>query len=314
MLSLNAVHLVERDTALTPLAELGESHGLSGDQLRTYQRFYGLGSVAQHPASLANMLSPVLAQALDLLPPSRRATGHLFYCKTQTHNTLADRHWLRALADAHGLAGWETSAISMTSCASALALMHFARVGQSHEPLIVLTGEKAFHPSVSRLPVGLLAEVPAAALFNVGAAGWQVKGTTVRHLPQFYQNLDAMSRSDRRALQEQYVDALRDFLQTSLTRYSPRLRDDFTFLPHNLNQPVTDLLVRHFGWQDRSFQGDVRHTGHAYCADIFVNLRAVESCARAQKDQILVLAAGTGVTFATCLLERSNLDRTGNSK
>lgn len=304
MLSLNTVHLAECDTVTTPLAQLGASHGLTVDQLRMYQRFYGLGSVQQHKADLGPMLEPVLIKALASLPREQRAQGHLFYCKTQTHNTLADQNWLRDLADRCDMQGWEASAITMTSCASALALMHFAGLARTQEPLIVLTGEKAFHPSVSRLPVGLLAEVPAAAVLNSGAGGWQVTGTTLRHLPAFYQNADAMSADQRRDLQSCYVDALRDFMQSSLNEYAPRLRDDFVFLPHNLNQPVSNLLIRHFGWQDRVFQGDVQHTGHAYCADIFVNLRAFETSARATKDQLLVLAAGTGVTFATCLLER----------
>lgn len=309
MLSLNTVHLAERDTVTTPLAQLGASHGLSADQLRMYQRFYGLGSVQQHKADLGPMLAPVLSRALASLPPAKRAHGQLFYCKTQTHNTLADQNWLRDLADHCGMVGWEASAITMTSCASALALIHFAGLARTQEPLIVLTGEKAFHPSVSRLPVGLLAEVPAAAVLNSGGGGWHVAGTSLRHLPAFYQNADAMTPDQRRDLQACYVDALRDFMQASLDEYAPQLRDDFVFLPHNLNQPVSNLLIRHFGWQDRVLQGDVQHTGHAYCADIFLNLRAFETSPRRAQNQLLVLAAGTGVTFATCLLERRNSDQ-----
>lgn len=313
MLSLTAVHLSDRDLVPTPLAALGDSHGLTPDQLRMYHRFYGLQGVTCHPGDLGPMLAQVLARAVASLPPAQRVRGQLFYCKTQTHNTLADRHWLRALADAQGLAGWEASAVTMTSCASALTLLHFAGLADTREPLIVLTGEKAFHPSVSRLPVGLLAEVPAAALFNSAAGGWQVRGTTVRHLPQFYQNPDAMAAEDRRALQGCYVDGLRAFLHDSLAHYAPHLRDDFTFLPHNLNQPVTTQLIRHFGWQSRSFQGDVAQIGHAYCSDIFVNLRAFEAAGPTASDQLLVLAAGTGVTFATCLLDRTPTDpKTGH--
>ncbi|MGD9918233.1 MAG: hypothetical protein AB7U46_09450 [Paenirhodobacter sp.] len=309
MLVLDQIHLSTTGQTCVALSDLGGSHGLSGGQARMYERFFGLSSVACHRDDLGAMLAPVLRAAFAGVPVDRRASGQLFYCKTQTHNTLSDGDWLRRLADAEGLAGWDVSAVTMTSCASALALMHFAQLADTETPLIVLTGEKAFHPSISRLPVGLLAEVPAAALFNAGAAGsWRVRGTTVRHLPRFYKNADAMSAEERAALQACYADQLGGFVADSLEQYGPALHEDFVFLPHNLNLPVTQVLLRRFEWHSRCFQGDIGTLGHAFCADIFVNLRAFEASDdprdRAAR-QILVLAAGTGVTFATCLLERT---------
>lgn len=308
MVSLSSVHLTNEKVELVDLQSLGASHGLSADLSRMYERFYGLKSVACHPDDLTLMLSSCLDGALEQLPDARNRSGHLVYCKTQTHNTLSDRNWLREFADDHHLARWETYSISMTSCASVLVLMHFVGLAQADEPLIILTGEKAFHPSVARLPVGLLAEVPVAALFNAGPGSWNVLGTRVRHLPRFYRNPDAMVVSDRRALQECYLETLAAFIRDSLAAYEPFLSNDFVFLPHNLNLPVTNALLRRFDWADRTFQGDVQHHGHAYCSDIFLNLHEIERSLRhvtAPGTQLLVLAAGTGITFATCLIERA---------
>ncbi|WP_368484080.1 hypothetical protein [Phaeobacter sp. HF9A] len=288
-----------------PLDALGESHGLTPRSALMYERFFGLQAVAQSHETLGDMLAGALAQAVAALPAEAPA-GRLIYCRTQTHNTLSDRNWLRRLADDHGLEDWEVSALTLTSCASALVQMHVARLGGLAEgqPMIILTGEKAFHPSVSRLPVGLLAEIPAAALFNAGPARWHLVNSHLRHLSRFHQNPDRMSGADRKALQECYAPEIISFIEQSLARYDADLAADMVFLPHNLNRPVTDAILRHFDWQDRCFHGDLAQAGHAYCSDGFANLAAFEAAGR-KESQVLMLAAGTGVTFATCLFNRN---------
>jgi len=300
---LSRIHLSDQNISMINIDDLGGSHDLTARSSLTYKRFYGVNGVAQSQDCLTPMLARVLAQAVETLGDAKQRPGHLIYCKTQTHNTLPDRHWLRTLADQNGLAAWEVMSLTMTSCASALVQMHFASLTESDEPIIVLTGEKAFHPWVSRLPVGLLGEIPVAAVFNVGPGTWRITGSQVRHLAQFHQNPNAMAPDDRRALQNVYTDELIRFIENALEAYGGKLREDMVFVPHNLNQPVTDAVIRHFGWQDRTFLGDLAHLGHAYCSDPFVNLRALEA-AKPDTRQALLLAAGTGVTFAACLLDQ----------
>ncbi|MEP3300227.1 MAG: hypothetical protein ABJO27_27705 [Pseudoruegeria sp.] len=305
MTHLSHIALPKVGTSQRPIMSLTETHGVNRRAQMMYERFYGLQEVMQHDQCLDGMLSAALRDVLVHLDDAHMDSGHLVYCKTQTHNTISSENWLRGFADNHGLHNWEVSALSMTSCASALVQMHMAQImSKPDEPLIILTGEKTFHPWVSRLPVGLLAEIPAAALFNVDHTSWNIAGTTIRHLPRFHENPDVMSADDRRALQESYATGLIAFIADSLAQFEPDLRKDMVFLPHNLNQPVTRMILDHFGWGDRCFHGDVAHVGHGFCSDIFLNLAAFEAddCSASQ---VLVLAAGTGVTFATCLLDRT---------
>lgn len=164
MLTLDGVSLTDQTTDTVPISALGDSHGVSREAVRMYERFYGLRHVARHSGDLSGMLASALRGALARFPDASERYGQLVYCKTQTHNTFSDRDWLRGLADDHGLSRWDVGSLSMTSCASGLALVHFANTARADEPLIVLTGEKAFHPSVARLSVGLLAEVLHVAL------------------------------------------------------------------------------------------------------------------------------------------------------
>lgn len=303
MVSLSRIALPNEAYEVVSLDALQATQELNDRSTLMYRRFYGLESVVRHSTDLPEMLSDVLKRALDRIPDVESQPGQLVYCKTQTHNTLTDRGWLRRLADNHGLHHWEVYTLSMTSCASALVQLHMAEHCATDEPIIILTGEKAFHPWVSRLPVGLLSEVPAAAVLNAGQDSWRISGTSVRHLSRFHRNPDTMSAADRRALQATYADSLIEFMEASLSRYCNSVTREMVFLLHNLNRSMTDTLVRHFGWEARTFHGDLSRIGHAYCSDCFINLSAFERAGRPER-QVLILAAGTGVTFATCLLDR----------
>jgi hypothetical protein len=306
-LIINAIISACARSRNVPLDELDESYGLSRNNTAVYRRFYGLEQVVRSDEQLSGMLSNVLAQAVASVPYASSRRGQLIYCKTQTHNTFGDEYWLRRFANDHGLQSWETFSWTMTNCASALAAIHFVDRSSGDEPVIIMAGEKAFHPGISRLSVGLLAEIPTAAVLGGTGKGWQVLGTHVQHFGQFYENPDSMDPEHRKQLQEHYVDYLTTFLRESLSRFGKDSNSPFVFMPHNLNTPVTSAVVRHLGWKERVFYGDVSRQGHAYCSDTFVNLNALETTAadRLPRDvQVLVLAAGTGITFASCLLQR----------
>lgn len=252
------------------------------------------------------MLGDVLARALETVPNASECEGQLIYCKTQTHNTFSDDGWLLSLAEKYGLARWETFSWAMTNCASAIVAMHFLEQSSTRAPVILITGEKAFHPSVSTLSVGLLSEIPAASVLNIGGDGWRVLATHVQHLGGFYESPDQIKPAERRRLQEIYADALRTFIDDSLARYGPRLRGDAVLMPHNLNLPVMRAVIRQLGWEDRTHYGDVANHGHAYCSDLLLNLdRLTASEGTALPEQAILVAAGTGITFASCLLERT---------
>nr|WP_145994357.1 3-oxoacyl-[acyl-carrier-protein] synthase III C-terminal domain-containing protein [Mesorhizobium loti] len=305
---LNSIFSGSPRSQAVPLECLSDSHRITQGSIAVYRRFYGLDAITLCDDDLFHMLSAVLTRALETVPNASESDGQLIYCKTQTHNTFSDDGWLRSLADKHGLSRWETFSWAMTNCASAIVAMHFLEHSSTYAPVILITGEKAFHPSVSALSVGLLSEIPAASVLNVRADGWRVLATHVQHLGGFYENPDQIKTVERRRLQEIYADAFRTFIDNSLTRYRPMLRGNAVLVPHNLNLPVTKAVIRQLGWEDRMRYGDVAHLGHAYCSDLFLNLDRLTALeGTALPEQVILVAAGTGVTFASCMLERERV-------
>lgn len=302
---INNIFTTSDKSTVVALDDLGADYDVSPNGVSAYRRFYGLSAVTRCEEDLFSMLSDTLQRALSAIPDASEQRGQLIYCKTQTHNTFPENGWLRALADAHGLSRWETFSVAMTNCASAIVTMHFLNRSVTDGPMVLITGEKAFHPGVSVLSVGLLSEIPTASVFNVDGNGWHMVESHVQHLGQFYENPDQMEMAALKKLQETYAPALCSFVEDSLSKYAPYLCSNAVLIPHNLNLPVMRAVMRQIDWEDRVYYGDVAHHGHAYCSDLLLNLdRWAETQAGTPPEQVILVAAGTGVTFASCLLER----------
>lgn len=296
------------------LRDLGESHGISERSARTYERFYDLRSVLRSASSLRPMLADVLVRAAARLRPDGqgRAAGTIIYCKTQTHNTMSEADWLPELATVAGLGGWECFTLSMTNCASALAAAHWAlRTKEARGPghtVILLAGEKAFHPAFSRLSVGLLSERPVSIILDETSGEWCVRGSCVSHLPRFHRNPDDMAPDDKRILNDAFYERFHHFLHDALATDPDFAATPYTVVPYNLNLPLLRRLAGAFGWEEVMAYGDIACDGHMYCSDIAANLCDLSAAPRdpaRDPARVFAFAAGMGVTYAALLLERS---------
>ena len=119
MIALQSVQDSSDRIEVVPIDALGESHALSDAATKMFGRFYGLRSVTRHADDLTSMLGPVLGAALDQLEDGGKAAGQLVYCKTQTHNTLTDRNWLRANRPSAG--SWPARCACLAGCGHRLA-------------------------------------------------------------------------------------------------------------------------------------------------------------------------------------------------
>ena len=300
--ALRHVALGPAGSVLRPIDALGESHGVAPRAARRYARFFGQKGVRVSPLPHAAMLVDALAALVAREPALARTTGVGLYAKTQTHNTPAEAPWLRRAFDAAGLGDWEVATVSMTNCASGLAAVHL--LAGSRRPFVVLTGEKAFHPVGARLPVGLLGEAAAGALFASGG-GRAIRRSHIRHLPRFHVNPDDMHPNDRVALREEFEAGLRGFLAEVIAADPAFFARAPLVVPYDLNPPLVGRVAAALGLADRLVWPEAGRAGHAFCSDAFVNLATGRV---PQGAPLLLFCAGMGVTFAALTLEAAAAD------
>jgi 3-oxoacyl-[acyl-carrier-protein] synthase III len=299
------------------LEDLFQSHGLSTTSVRMYRRFFELRSVLRHSGDLRSMLRETLiAVAERLLSTSGHfEPGYIVFCKTQTHNTYAGIDWLAETASKVGFEGWECFTLSMTNCASTLAAIHWATriqfgLASTRRPVVLIAGEKAFHPAVSRLSVGLLGELPVALVLSDQFGDWHIRASFLRHMPRFYANPDDMCAEDKRLLNDHFLEQFCSFLNDALTSDQDFSGSPYTVVPYNLNLPVLTRISQHFGWQESIWLGDISEDGHTYCSDIPANLQKLLEEDGPPPERVFAFAAGMGVTFACILLERNHPTKT----
>ncbi len=300
MLGLQNVYLSQQKAEIVPLDRLAQSHGVSAQSARMYNRFFGQTNVRLCSNTHREMLLDALTGLVDHQPDLLRMEGFGLYAKTQTHNTPFEQDWLRDLFDEVGLGHWEVLTFSMTNCASGLAAVHLGAT--MNKPFVVLTGEKAFHPAGNRLSVGLLGEAGVSALFAPGGA-YRLRGTHVAHLPRYHINPDDMAADDRKALQSDFEAGLIGFLRDLIEGDRAFFDSAPIVIPYNLNAPLIARALQATGLTGNLATGSDPGLGHMFCSDNYLSLVRTRP---ARDASLFLFAAGHGVTFAAIKLEPAN--------
>lgn len=306
MLPLNYLCWLPDRISLVPLSSLEHSHDLKPGAGKVLQRYYSLVSVGLSSTTHAEMLVETLRALVSANPQVKQLNGCLVYAKTQTHNTFFDNHWLDDVAHACGLGHWQVFSVSLNHCSSALSAIHLlkSRLIKKGEPMLLLTGEKAFHSAVSRLDNSVLAEVPAAMLLNAGPAPWTLKHTAVRHLSSFYDNHRGESAVRRRELYASLEQEYYDFYRYALDKFNVSPESIDAIVPNNLDLPLLKKVAARLDFKGVMFTEHIANYGHAYCADILFNLSALLETFTGNR--ILCITMGMGVTLSCVLIERNH--------
>lgn len=306
MLPLNYLCWLPDRISLKSLDTLEHSHDLKAGGSKVLQRYYSLHSVGMSSSAHAAMLEETLSALLNTNPQVKVATGCLVYAKTQTHNTFFDNHWLEHIAEACGIGHWQVFSTSLNHCSSALSAIHLLkkRLLKRGEPMILLTGEKAFHSAINRLDNSVLAEVPAAMLLNAGPAQWGVTHTAVRHMASFYDNHRHETAGRRRELYASLEKEYYDFYLYALETFNVPADGIDAIVPCNLDLPMLKRVADKLNFKGLLFTEHIAEYGHAYCADILFNLSALLKNFAGKR--ILCLTMGMGVTLSCVLIEKLN--------
>jgi 3-oxoacyl-[acyl-carrier-protein] synthase III len=305
MLPLNYLCWLPDRISLEPLSTLEQSHDLKPGACKVLQRYYFLHSVGMSSGTHAQMLVETLGALIIANPHVKEVKGCLVYAKTQTHNTFFDNYWLEDIAEACGIGHWEVLSISLNHCASALSAIHLLKNGliKRGEPMLLLTGEKAFHSAINRLDNGVMAEVPAVMLLNAGPAEWNLTHTAVRHLSSFYDNHREVPAVRRRELYASLEQDYHDFYLYALDQFNVCAESIDAIVPGNLDLPMLKRVAAKLNFKGIMFTEHIARYGHAYCSDALFNLSVLLKDFTGKR--ILCLTMGMGVTLSCVLIEKN---------
>jgi 3-oxoacyl-[acyl-carrier-protein] synthase-3 len=304
MTSLAAVasYLPEQVTPITPyLAGVG----LSPSQIKLYHRFYGFAEVRLAPGSSGADLMLAVADRLPELRGQQHRVRYLVQARTIQLAAPYPHNPLHEVRSALGLKNATAFSLTQHACASGLLAVDLCGKlltsdGDPDALALILAGEKAFTPSAQVIAdSAIMGEGMAAVLVRAGGDRDVMIGYATRTHGRFHTGPfltpELMTEFD-----QLYAPALAEVITAAVARAGLTPADVAVVLPHNVNQMSWFRVAKLVGLpRDRIALDNLPKLGHCFCADSFINYRAVRDDGRLRPgDHYVMTSVGLGATFS----------------
>jgi 3-oxoacyl-[acyl-carrier-protein] synthase-3 len=289
--------------------ELAGQLGLDRMQVRLLRRFQGFSEIRLDTGgSLAGLLTAAVTR-LDALRGQEHRVKYVLHARSMPVAVPYPLNPLHEICAAFGLGHAAAFTVTHHACAtSLLALDAAGRLLAGGEPsdlALVLAGEKAFTLDAQLVPgTSIFGEGAAACLVSADGPRDRMLSYATSTRGEFDGRLDEMPDVAAR-YEEDYPTALTETLFAAAARAGLTLSDISLILPHNVNVVSWRRLGRAAGFPaDRILLDNVPVTGHAFCADAFINYQtAIERGLLRRGEAYLLAAAGLGATYSAMVFE-----------
>ncbi len=293
-----------------PIEELGARFELTRMQVRLLRQYLGFDQVRFDPGhSLLELLRATVA-GLDGLAGREHLVRYVVHARSMPVAVPYPLNPLHELCAELGLGHACAFTVSQQACATSLVAIDVAGrlLAEDGEPgalALVLAGEKAFTRDAQLVPgTTIFAEAGGACLVSADGARDRMLAYCSAARGEFDGRLEDLP--DLAAQYEQeYPVALAEVMAGAAEQAGLGMADLSLILPHNVNLMSWQRLCRRIGFPvERVVLDNIAATGHAFCADFFINYQvaAARGLLR-QGEPYLVAAAGQGATFSAMVFE-----------
>jgi len=284
--------------------------GLTAMQTRLFRRFLGLAEIRLDPGgSLLDLLSAAVSR-LDALRGREHQVRYVLYARAMPVVEPYPVNTLRELCLKVGLGHAVSFTVTHQACATGLLAIDvagrlLAGDGEPDALALVLAGEKAFTRDAQYVPgTSMFGEGATACLVSLDGPRDRVLSYASSTRGEFDGRLDALPEMASR-FEKEYPLSLAEAISAALAQAQVSFEDISLILPHNVNALSWQRLCRRIGFPpERVLLANVQVTGHAFCADPFINYTtAAELGLLRPGRRYLLAAAGLGATFSAMVVE-----------
>jgi len=292
-----------------PLEDLQNYLGINRHQKEIFSRFHNIQRIPMMKEGVTeDLLRPAVADLFSRTDVKAHEIGTLIYCHTIQQVAPFPHSPLQEMKKEFGLDSAETFSLTMQNCASSITAMDILRRRFKNQPqekyAVVLTGEKAFSPSVQHIPhTTVMGEASTAILFQSKGEGDEVLAVKQKTLGKFSGGV-GLDAATLKEFDEKYVPTLVEIMNAALAEAGIGWDQLDCILPHNINLTSWKKVARAASFpMEKVYLKHLPEQGHCFCSDVFLNYRAAVDEGYLKKGQHFLLASvGLGATFAAAVL------------
>jgi 3-oxoacyl-[acyl-carrier-protein] synthase-3 len=293
-----------------PVEDVAGQLGLTSMQVRLFRRFLGLAEIRlDQGGTLQDLLSAAVA-GLGELRGLEHHVRYVLHARALPVVVPYPVSPVRDVCRTFGLDDAVSFTLSHQACATGLLAVDIAGrlLAEDGDPdalALVLTGEKTFTRDAQMVPgMSIFGEAAAACLVGPDGPADRVLSYAASVRGGFDGRLDEMPDVAVR-FEKEYPGSLAEAMSTAADQAGVSLSELSLILPHNVNALSWQRLCRRIDFPvSRVLLDNVPVTGHAFCADPFINyVTAMERGLLRPGDRYLIAAAGVGATFSAMVVE-----------
>jgi 3-oxoacyl-[acyl-carrier-protein] synthase-3 len=301
-----AVYVPEQQV---PIEHLAGQVGLSAMQVKVFKRFLGLAQVRRDTGRTLLDLLLAGASGLDALRGREHQVRYVLHARATPVETPYPVNPLHELCRMLGLGHAIAFTVTHHGCASQLLAIDMAgrllaADGDTGALALVLAGEKAFTRDAQLMPgISVFGEAAAACLVRPDGRRDRLLAYVTSIQGEFDGRFTDFPEIAAR-YEREYPASLAAVIRAAVAQAGLSIDEISLILPHNVNLLSWRRLCRRIGYPvDRVLLDNVPVTGHAFCADSFINyVTAAERGLLRPGDRYLIVAAG-GATFSAMVCE-----------
>jgi 3-oxoacyl-[acyl-carrier-protein] synthase III len=292
-----------------PVEDVAGQLGLTPMQVRLFRRYLGLAEIRLDHGTLLDLLSAATSR-LGELRGREHLVRYVLYARVMPVVAPYPVNPLRDLCRTFGLGHAVSFTVTHHACATGLLAVDIAGrlLAEDGDPdalALVLTGEKTFTRDAQLVPgTSIFGEAAAACLVGSDGPADRVLSYAASIRGEFDGRLDELPDMAAR-FEKEYPASLAEAISAAAAQARVSVGELSLILPHNVNALSWQRLCRRIGFPvDRVLLDNVPVTGHAFCADSFINyVTATDRGLLRSGDRYLIAAAGLGATFSAMVVE-----------
>ena len=287
-----------------------ERFSLQKAQAKVYQKFYGLEEVpCAEGMSMVELISEPIKALLDKAEVNKNDIKYLIHAHTAKVITRFGHSVVREVQEKLQLTDALAFGTSLNNCASTLNALEIAAcLLKNHDKnarAIVVTGERAFTPTVQVIPnTSITGDAAAAALISL-----QGKQDRLIHLEmhtegQFYRGI-WLTPEESKAFEKTYAPSLAETILKAVEKSNVSLKEIKYILPHNVNLISWENVAKVLQYPlENIYLSNVKKYAHCFGADIMMNYVDVKKANLLNPgDYYLMATVGLGATFAAAVFQ-----------